>query len=170
MAAPRLLLLLTVSLHLQPLHTKYLLVQTLDIFGAIKRSGLAYFYYPAKKWKNMVKNDCSVNISNPCTLWSPYPSHKILSNAKCDHGDLLHGVKISCIVHFEGPKQHLMIAFFQYLLQNLQLAMAMTTGITVWIMVVVEDRWETTIFIAEERLTWNAQGDASGKKYWLLFN
>ena len=82
MAAPRLLLLLTVSLHLQPLHTKYLLVQTLDIFGAIKRSGLAYFYYPAKKWKNMVKNDCSVNITNPCTLGSPYPSHKILIQCK----------------------------------------------------------------------------------------
>ena len=41
MAAPRLLLLLTVSLHLQPLHTKYILVQTLDDAGAVNRSGQA---------------------------------------------------------------------------------------------------------------------------------
>ena len=165
MAAPRLLLLLTVSLHLQPLHTKYLLVQTLDIFGAIKRSGLAYFYYPAKKWKNMVKNDCSVNITNPCTLGSPYPSHKILIQCKVwSWGkDLMH-------CSFWRPKAAPYNCFyFQYLLQNLQLAMAMTTGITVW-MAVVEDQWETMILDAEERLTWNAQGDASGKKYWLLFN
>ena len=40
-AAPRLLLLLTVSLHLQPLHTKYILVQTLDDAGAVNRSGQA---------------------------------------------------------------------------------------------------------------------------------
>ena len=41
MPAPRLLLLLTVSLHLQPLHTKYLLVQTLDDSGTVNRSGQA---------------------------------------------------------------------------------------------------------------------------------
>ena len=102
-------------------------------------------------------------------VWiSPISAHtqvtKFWYNAKCDHVDLWHGVKISCIVHFEGPKQHLIIAFLQYLLQNLQLAMAMTTGITVWIMVAVEDKWEAMILDAEGRLTWDAQGDASGKK------
>ena len=65
---------------------------------------------------------------------------------------------------FWRPKATPYKCFFQYL-QILQLmALAMTTRITVWIMVVVVDKWEAMILDAEERLTWDARGDALGKK------